>query len=114
MDIPSTILFGLLLLWLIGQVFDKYGDIKVESGIAAIVLAAILVFDWFLGRKMLLGNPVGFWHAVLKLFLDFLLIVFVGSGVTAILRSKNIVTMLFNLVWSGGLTAGLLKLMKVW
>lgn len=113
MDIPSTILFGLLLLWLIGQAFAKYGDMKLEAGITAIVLVAILVVDCFYRRNILLGNPGGFWHAALKLFLDLLLIVFVGSGVTAILRSKNIVMALFNVIWSGGLTAGVLKLMKV-
>jgi hypothetical protein len=110
MDIPSTILFGLLLLWLIGQLFNKYGDMKMESGLTAIVLVAIL----FYGRNTLLGSPANFWHTVLKLFLDFLLVTCIGSGITAMLRSKNPTMALFNFVWCGGLTAGLLKLMKVW
>jgi len=81
MDIPSTILFGLVLLWLIGQLFVKCGDMKVESGLTAIVLVTIL----FYGRNTLLGSPTaGFWHTVLKLLLDFLLVACIGSGVTAI------------------------------
>ena len=45
MDIPSTILFGLVLLWLIGQAFAKHGDMKLESGLTAILLVMILFVD---------------------------------------------------------------------
>ena len=110
MDIPSTILFGIVLLWLIGQLFNKYGDMKVESGLTAIVLVAIL----FYGHSTLLGNPGSFWHTILKLLLDFLLVLCIGSGITAMLRSKSVIMALFKFMWCGGLTAGLLKLMKVW
>ena len=115
MDIASAILFGVVTLWLISLSFQKPGD---EGGgtslVTALVLIGILTVDWFYGRQHLLGNPPhGLWHTILKLVGDFLLISIVGSGLTAARHSKHIGFVIFNILWTSALVAGLLKLMKV-
>jgi hypothetical protein len=116
MDIASAILFGAAIIWLVLQSFMECGEEGRGTGLVAIlVLGGILAADWFYGRQHLLGNPPhGFWHTILKLVADFLLICFVGSGVTAVRRSKHIGFVVLNVLWASTLVAGLLKLMKVW
>jgi hypothetical protein len=85
MEIASAILFGTVTIWLVSLSFQKPGEEGQGTGlVTALVLIGILTVDWFYGRQQLLGNPPnGFWHTILKLVGDFLLISIVGSGLTA-------------------------------
>jgi hypothetical protein len=117
MDIPMAVLLSAALIWLMLQEWKRDFGPYVPRGIptvSSVILLLIVGIDWFFGHRGILGHPGGFFHTVFKLVLGFLLVSFVGSGLTALLMSKNITAALFNIVWSAGLVAIVLKFMGVW
>ena|SRR5258708_10318280 len=116
MDLVLAVLFGLAIVWLLTQDFMKARGIPVPRGVptlSAMILVLILGIDWFIGRRHILGDPGGFIHTVVKLFLGFLLITLVGSGLTAISLSRNMVAVFVNIIWSGALVLLVLRFMGV-
>jgi hypothetical protein len=83
---------------------------------AAIFLIAIVGFDWFDGRKAILGHPGGFLHEVLKLCLALALAIIIRSGVTSVLKAgqRNLLSALVPCVWCSLLLVLVLKLMGAW
>jgi hypothetical protein len=118
MDIPVIILLALALIWLMSRelsVRTRFAAIRRGTPtLSAIILGSIVALDWFVGRQAILGHPGGLTHTVLKLVLAFLLAALVASGLTAIRRSRGVVTVLLNVAWCAGLIALDLKFLGAW
>ena len=117
MDIPVTVLLGVAFIWIALQEFVGPGSQRIHRGvpiISALILATIVAVDWFVGRRAILGHPDGFVHTVFKMILSMVVIVSIGSGLTAIRTSRNTTAIILNTVWSVALITLCLKFLGAW
>jgi len=117
MDIPAAVLLGLAFIWFVLQEFTGPGARPVPRGvpvISALILAAIVAIDWFAGRRAILGHPGSFFHTLFKLVLLIVIVVLLGSGLTAIRFSMNIKAAILNLLLDVALLVLFLRLLGAW